>query len=181
MNPAPLSPYAAAKLAGEHYCQVFNQVYGLPTIALRYFNIFGPRQDPESLYAAVIPRFITRMLRGESPTINGDGGQSRDFTYVANVVSANLLACAAPKHADGQVMNIACGKAYTLIELVTAINTILGTHIEPTHGPAQVGDVRHSLASIEQARSLIGYTSAVDFQAGLQWTIESLSRRVSNQ
>ena len=148
-------------------------------MALRYFNIFGPRQDPESLYAAVIPRFITRMLRGEAPAINGDGGQSRDFTYVANVVQANLLACAADERAYGQVMNIACGQSYTLLDLVAAINAILGTQIEPTHGPAQIGDVRHSLASVEQAKALIGYTPAVAFQAGLERTVESIASLVA--
>ena len=179
LPPAPMSPYAAAKLAGEQYCRVWTQVYGLPTVALRYFNIFGPRQDPESLYAAVIPRFITRMLRGEAPTINGDGSQSRDFTYVANVVRANLLACAADERADGQVMNIACGEAYTLLELVAAINGILGTTIEPTHGPAQIGDVRHSLAAIERAHDIISYTPQVGFAEGLQRTVESLTHLVA--
>ncbi len=174
INPQPLSPYAAAKLAGEQYCRVFHQVYGLPTVALRYFNIFGPRQDPESLYAAVVPRFITMMLQGKAPTINGDGGQSRDFTYVANVVQANLLACAAEERAHGQVMNIACGQAYTLLDLVALLNSLLGTSIEPIHAPPQVGDVRHSLAAIECATKLIGYTPVVGFAEGIEYTIASL-------
>lgn len=181
LRPEPLSPYAAAKLASEQYCRVWTQVYGLPTVALRYFNIFGPRQDPASLYAAVIPRFISRMLRGEAPIINGDGTQSRDFTYVANVVRANLLACAAPERAHGQVINIACGEAYTLLDVVAAINTILGTQIEPTHGPNQIGDVRHSLASIQRASDLIGYTPQVKFEEGLRATVDSLATIISAQ
>jgi UDP-glucose 4-epimerase len=170
----PLSPYALAKLTGEYYCHLFSQLYGLPTVALRYFNIFGPRQDPTSIYSAVIPLFISKMLRGEAPTINGDGRQTRDFTYVANVVAANLLACEAAPPANGQVMNIACGQAYSLLDLVALLNALLGTSIRPIHAPPQAGDIRHSLAAIERANELIGYSPVVEFAEGLKHTIASL-------
>ncbi len=169
----PLSPYASAKLAGENYCRAIHHVYGLPTVMLRYFNIFGPGQDPDSPYSAVIPRFITALLRGEPPQINGDGTQSRDFTYVANAVHANLLACAADERANGNVMNIACGGAYSLLELMGNLCEILDTQIEPVFGPERPGDVRHSCASIERAKELIGYTPAVAFRAGLEATVAS--------
>jgi nucleoside-diphosphate-sugar epimerase len=167
MKPAPLSPYAVSKLAGEHYCQVFCQVYGLETVALRYFNVFGPRQDPTSQYAAVIPKFVTAMLRGERPVIYGDGEQSRDFGYVTNVVQANLLAATAPG-VGGQVFNIACGQRYNLLELVATINRILGTDITPVHTSPRVGDIRHSLADIVRAREMLGYQVEVEFEAGLR-------------
>lgn len=171
MRPAPLSPYAVSKLAGEHYCQVFYQVYGLETVALRYFNVFGPRQDPTSQYAAVIPKFITAMLRGEQPTIYGDGEQSRDFTYVSNVVQANLLAATAPD-VGGQVFNIACGQRYSLLELVATINRILGTDIAPVHTAPRVGDIKHSLADIAKARERLGYQLEINFEEGLRRVIE---------
>jgi len=167
MKPAPLSPYAVSKLAGEYYCQVFYQVYGLETVALRYFNVFGPRQDPTSQYAAVIPKFVTAMLRSEQPTIYGDGEQSRDFSYVTNVVQANLLAATAPG-VGGQVFNIACGRRYNLLELVDTINRILGTDITPVHTAPRVGDVRHSLADIARAREMLGYQGEVEFEEGLR-------------
>jgi nucleoside-diphosphate-sugar epimerase len=167
MKPVPLSPYAVSKLAGEHYCQVFYQVYGLETVALRYFNVFGPRQDPTSQYAAVIPRFVTAMLGGEQPIIYGDGEQSRDFSYVTNVVQANLLA-ATVSDVGGQVFNIACGQRYNLLELVAAINQILGTDITPVHTAPRVGDIRHSLADIARAGEMLGYQVEVEFKEGLR-------------
>jgi nucleoside-diphosphate-sugar epimerase len=167
MKPAPLSPYAVSKLAGEHYCQVFCQVYGLETVALRYFNVFGPKQDPTSQYAAVIPKFITAMLRGEQPVIHGDGEQSRDFSYVINVVQANLLAATAPD-VEGQVFNIACGQRYNLLELVATINWILDADITPVHTEPRVGDVRHSLADIARAEEMLGYQVEVEFKEGLR-------------
>jgi UDP-glucose 4-epimerase len=171
MSPQPLSPYGASKLAAEYYCQAFTASYGLETVSLRYFNVFGPRQDPESLYAAVIPRFVTAMLRGQSPIIYGDGGQSRDFTYIDNVVHGNLLAAKAPD-ASGTVMNLALGGAITLLELVDKINQILGTHIQPIYEPARPGDIRHSRAGIERAQALLDFAPIVDFDTGLARTVE---------
>jgi UDP-glucose 4-epimerase len=169
--PAPLSPYAAAKLAGEFYCQAFTATYGLETVTLRYFNVFGPRQDPKSQYAAVIPKFITEMLAGRRPTIFGDGKQSRDFTYIDNVVQANLLAADAPA-AVGRTINVACGKAYHLLQLVEGIHRVLGTKIEPIFAPARVGDVRKSLADISLARDILKYQPQVGFDEGLRRTVE---------
>jgi UDP-glucose 4-epimerase len=156
MMPSPLSPYAVTKLTGEYYLKVFHHVYGLETVALRYFNVFGPRQDPTSDYAAVIPKFIDMMSRGERPTINGDGSHSRDFTFVDNVVQANLLAAEVPG-VGGEVFNVAYGRRYTLLDLIAAINGVLGITIEPTFGPPRTGDVLHSLADIDKARRLLGY------------------------
>ncbi|HID63737.1 MAG TPA: SDR family oxidoreductase, partial [Anaerolineae bacterium] len=175
MKPAPLSPYAVSKLAGEHYGQVFYQVYGLETVALRYFNVFGPRQDPTSQYAAVIPKFVTAMLKGERPVIYGDGEQSRDFSYVTNVVQANLLAANAPE-VGGQVFNIACGQRYNLLELVATINRILGTDIAPVHTAPRAGDIKHSLADIARARERLGYQVEVEFEEGLRRVIEWFRR-----
>jgi UDP-glucose 4-epimerase len=166
MKPDPLSPYAVSKLTGEHYCRVFYQVYGLETVALRYFNVFGPRQDPTSQYAAVIPKFVTAMMKGEQPVIYGDGEQSRDFSYVTNVVQANLLAATVPG-VGGQVFNVACGQRYNLLELVATINQILGTGIAPVHTAPRVGDVRHSLADITRAVEMLGYQVEVEFEGGL--------------
>jgi len=174
LKPEPASPYAVSKLAGEHYCRAFHDVYGLETVALRYFNVFGPRQDPDSPYAAVIPLFITRMLRGAAPVINGDGTQTRDFTYVKNVANANLLACAAPSAAAGQSMNVACGTRHSLLTLVEGINALLGTRIAPEFGPARPGDVMHSCADISLAKRLIGYEPGLPFEHGLAETINSL-------
>ena len=160
--PAPLSPYAVAKLCGEYYCQAFYATYGLETVAIRYFNVFGPRQDPHSEYSAVIPKFVVAMLEGQRPTVYGDGGQSRDFTYVDNVVAGNLAAAEAP-NAAGRVFNVACGGQRTLLDLIASINRVLGTHIDPEFAPARAGDVRESLADISDARERLGYEPAVDF------------------
>lgn len=171
MRPNPLSPYAVSKLAGEYYCQVFFKIYGLETVCLRYFNVFGPRQDPTSQYAAVVPKFITAMLSGQPPTIYGDGLQSRDFTYIENVIKANLLAIQSPE-ASGKVYNAACGKRFTLLELVKTLNEILGTKIEPVHADPRSGDVKHSLADIDKAKAEIGYEVEVDFAKGLKRTVD---------
>ncbi len=169
--PAPLSPYAAAKLAGEYYCQAFTSTYGLETVAIRYFNVFGPRQDPKSEYSAVIPLFVTAMLAGRQPTVFGDGHQSRDFTYVENVVRGNLLAADAPA-AVGRSLNVACGAQTSLLGLIASINRVLGTEIEPVFDEARVGDVRESLADITLARQLLDYEPLVDFDEGLRRSIE---------
>jgi UDP-glucose 4-epimerase len=169
--PNPVSPYAAAKAAGELYCQSFTAAYGLPTVTVRYFNVFGPRQDPNSEYAAVIPKFVTAMLAGQRPTIFGDGRQSRDFTYVANVVSGNLLAAETPG-ASGMTFNIACGEQLSLLDLVAAINKVLGTKIEPIFEPPRTGDVRDSLADISAARKVLGYEPRIGFEDGLRKSIE---------
>jgi nucleoside-diphosphate-sugar epimerase len=167
----PISPYAVAKLAGEGYCRAFTEAYGLETVALRYFNVFGPRQDPLSQYAAVIPNFITAALRGNTPTIFGDGEQSRDFTYVDNVVEANVLAMTAPDVA-GRTYNVACGDRITLNELVATIGRVLGRTIEARHDLQRRGDVRHSMADISRARKELGYEVLVGFEDGLARTIE---------
>ncbi len=171
MIPQPLSPYAAAKLAGEHYCQAFHHTYGLQTVVLRYFNVFGPRQDPTSQYSAVIPQFITRMIADQRPTIYGDGGQSRDFTYVDNVVHGNLLACQAEGVA-GQIINLACGERTTLLNLVESLNRMLGKTVDPNFVPARAGDIRHSRANIDKACKLLGYEPPVDFDTGLALTLD---------
>lgn len=168
---APLSPYAAAKLAGEYYCQAFTASYGQETVALRYFNVFGPRQDPESEYAAVIPKFVTRMLAGQQPIVFGDGKQSRDFTYVDNVVAGNLAAADAPNVA-GKVLNVACGRQTNLLDLIAAINRVLGTKIEPIFEPPRAGDVYESLADITLARELLAYAPTIDFDEGLRRSID---------
>lgn len=170
MPAAPKSPYATAKLAGEHYVQNFAAVYGMQTLAIRYFNVFGPRQDPKSPYAAVIPIFADALLDGKSPVIHGDGGQSRDFTYIDNVVSANLLALRAPQ-LSGEVVNVACGEQTDLNELYGMIREILGIDREAEYGPTRVGDVRHSLADISRARALLGYEPVVGLREGLQATL----------
>jgi UDP-glucose 4-epimerase len=173
----PMSPYALTKYAQERYCQVFTQLYGLETVSLRYFNVFGPNQDPTSQYSAVIPKFVKMIMNDIEPTIFGDGSQSRDFTYVENNVNANLLACTAEK-AAGEVINIACGSRYTLLDLVDKINLILGKHIEPKFAPDRAGDVKHSLASIEKAQQLLGYKVFVDFEEGLARTIHHLKSKL---
>jgi len=167
----PLSPYAAAKLASEHYCHAFSAAFKLDTVALRYFNVFGPRQDPASPYSAVIPLFITAMLSGRQPAVFGDGRQSRDFVFVANVVQANLLAADAPGVA-GRTFNVAEGRATDLLQLIEQLNRLLGTSIHPRHEPARVGDVRESLADITQARKYLGYEPAVHFDEGLRRSID---------
>lgn len=167
MPVAPRSPYAISKLTAEQYCQVFAALYGLETVALRYFNIFGPRQDPNSQYAAVVPKFMTAAFGGSAPTVHGDGLQSRDFTYIDNAVAANLLACEAPGVA-GTVCNIACGRSATLLEILGMIGTIAGRAVRPEHGPARAGDVKHSLASIDLARARLGYEPRVGLEEGLR-------------
>jgi len=170
MTPMPLSPYAAAKLVGEYYCSVFYKVFGLETISLRYFNVFGPQQDPTSQYAAAIPAFVTAILKDEPPTIYGDGEQSRDFTYIDNVVEANLLAARA-KHTKGEVINVACGEAVTVNAIINIINELLSKNINPTYTDPRPGDVKHSLADITLAKKLIGYKTKVPFKQGLQLAI----------
>ena len=170
MSPAPISPYGAAKLAGETYAAAFAHSYGLETVSLRYFNVFGPRQDPSSAYAAVIPKFISAMLRGQRPTIFGDGTQSRDFTYIDNVVQGNLLACAAPA-AIGETINLAAGGRVVLNDLVAQLNGILGSDLAPIHAAERPGDILHSQADITKARALLGYEPAVDFSEGLRRTV----------
>lgn len=167
----PMSPYALTKYAQERYCQIFSQIYGLETVALRYFNVFGPRQDPTSQYSAVIPKFIRLIMADKEPVIYGDGSQSRDFTFVENNVWANIQACTAPK-ATGEVINVACGERYTLIDLVNMINEILGKNVEPKFAPDRAGDVKHSLAGIQKAKELLRYEVRVDFKEGLRRTID---------
>ncbi len=171
MSPKPLSPYAASKLTGEYYCSVYARVYGLSTISLRYFNIFGPRQDPKSQYAAVIPIFVSRLLAGSRPTIFGDGEQSRDFTYIDNVVDANIRASQC-EEARGQTVNIACGTRYTLNDLFALLRKTIGCSIEPRRELPRAGDVKHSQADIAAAEELIGYSVTVPFEEGLRRTIE---------
>jgi UDP-glucose 4-epimerase len=173
MATLPISPYAVAKLAGEGYCRSFGVVYGLEAVAIRYFNVFGPRQDPRSMYAAVIPNFISALLAGESPTIFGDGEQSRDFTYVDNVIDANLLAMDADSVA-GHVYNVACGESATLNELVASLNEIIGTSHKPVYRAPRSGDVKHSLADISRARADLGYKPTVSFREGLERTVGAI-------
>jgi nucleoside-diphosphate-sugar epimerase len=170
MTPKPLSPYAASKLMGEYYCSVYAHVYGMSTVALRYFNIFGPRQDPKSQYAAVIPIFISHLLAETPPSIYGDGEQSRDFTYIENVVEANILASRCER-ARGQTVNIACGARYTLNDLFAQMRGIIGSSVEPRYAEPRAGDVKHSQADISAAGELIGYRVTVPFAEGLRKTI----------
>lgn len=169
--PMTLSPYAAAKLAGEYYCQAFAHSFGLETVCLRYFNVFGPRQDPTSPYSAVIPLFITAILQQRQPTIFGDGLQSRDFVYVGNVVRANLLAADRPG-VSGRVFNVGAGKSFSLLEILSAINDVLRTSVEPIFAPARVGDVRESLADLSLTRGQLGYEPEIGFAEGLRRTVE---------
>ncbi len=173
MLPSPISPYAVAKLAGEHYLACFTRVYGLETIALRYFNVFGPYQDPTSHYSGVLAIFCRRMLAGEQPTIYGDGEQSRDFTYIDNVVHANLLAAAAPtEKVSGRMMNLATGSRITLNETVAILRELTGYSGRPSYEPPRAGDIRDSLADIRLAGELLGYAPIVDFREGLRRTVE---------
>jgi nucleoside-diphosphate-sugar epimerase len=173
MTPNPISPYAVAKLASEHYMTSFYRCYGLQTVALRYFNIFGPRQDPSSPYSGVLAKFITQMLRGEQPTIFGDGETSRDFTYIENAVSANLLACEAPAaQAAGQVFNVATGRRITLNEMFAALQKLTGYSGKPRYAPEREGDIKHSLADISKAERNLGYTVKANFEEGLQRTVD---------
>jgi len=169
--PAPLSPYAVSKAAGEQYAAVWTRLYGVETVGLRYFNVFGPRQDPASEYAAVIPRFILWGRHGKPLEIHGDGTQSRDFTYIDNVVEANCLAARAPG-AAGEVVNVGLGTRVTLLDIVTRLESLLGRRLERRHTPVRAGDVPHSLADISKAKRLLGYTPLVDFDEGLRRTVE---------
>jgi nucleoside-diphosphate-sugar epimerase len=176
MVPNPLSPYAVSKLTAELYCRVFPRIYGLETVALRYFNVFGPRQDPLSQYSAVIPKFITAMLKDQQPIVFGDGEHSRDFTFVANVVQGNLLAATAVCE-PGSVMNCACHGRITLNELIREINSLLGKNLKPIYREPRTGDIKHSFASIEKARTMIGYSPTVDFRRGLEMTVKWYNER----
>ncbi|KAB2905717.1 MAG: SDR family oxidoreductase [Anaerolineae bacterium] len=167
----PKSPYGAAKLAGEYYCQVFAEVFNLETVCLRYFNVFGPRQDPTSHYAAVIPIFISLMTLDRQPTIFGDGLQTRDFTYIDNVVHGNLLAAKA-QGVSGKVLNMATGESVNLLQLVDALNRIMGKSLQPIHAPERAGDIKHSRSSIELARQYLHFDTVVDFETGLARTVE---------
>jgi nucleoside-diphosphate-sugar epimerase len=173
MEGAPLSPYAASKIVGEKYCQVFSHNYGLETVSLRYFNVFGPRQDPDSPYSAVIPIFITKMKKGESPTIFGDGEQSRDFTFVQNVVMGNLLALKAD-HVSGEIINIACGERITVNTLFAKIRDFHEKDIDPVYEKPRQGDILHSFADITKANKMLGYEPAVSLDDGLENTIRWL-------
>lgn len=171
MRTDPLSPYAVAKLSGENYCRAFNRVYGLETVALRYFNIFGPRQDPTSLYSAVIPKFITAILEDREISIYGDGEHSRDFTYIDNAVDANLLAMTTPG-VGGEMCNVACGERFSLNELVQRLGAIIGKTPLVRYEARRAGDVQHSLADISRARRVLGYDPQISFEEGLKRTVE---------
>jgi nucleoside-diphosphate-sugar epimerase len=171
MPPNPLSPYALQKYIGEQYCKLFYQLYGLETISLRYFNIFGPKQDPNSIYSAVIPRFIDALLYGRSPIIFGDGEQSRDFTYIENVVQANLLAMSA-KHLHGEAINIACGKRISLNQLLNILKEIVGSKLSPVYEETRKGDVKHSLADIRKGKEILNFEPEVEVEVGLKKTVE---------
>jgi UDP-glucose 4-epimerase len=173
MTPSPKSPYAVTKLVGEYYCRVFSEIYGLSTVSLRYFNVFGPRQNPKSQYAAVIPAFVDALLKGQSPKIYGDGEQTRDFCFVRNVVEANLLAATSTKSLTGEVVNIACGERISLNAMLAHMQTLLGTEIAATYLAARAGDVRDSFANIGAARDLIGYVPKVLFEDGLALTVQA--------
>jgi nucleoside-diphosphate-sugar epimerase len=175
--PRPISPYATAKLACEGYCRTFTEVYGVETVALRYFNVFGPRQDPRSEYAAVIPRFISALLAGDAPTIFGDGEQSRDFTFVDDVVEANVLAMDAPGVA-GQVFNVARGERTTVSVLLDELRAVIDVGVDPQHGPPRAGEVRHSLADVTRARSVLGWESQVDLREGLFRTVQHFDSKM---
>jgi UDP-glucose 4-epimerase len=169
--PAPISPYAVSKAAGEQYAAVWTRIYGVETVGLRYFNVFGPRQDPASEYAAVIPRFILWGLRGAPLEVHGDGTQSRDFTYIDNVVEANLLAAGAAE-AAGEVFNVGCGARISLLDIIGRLEILLGRRLERRHTPPRAGDVPHTLADVDKARRLLGYAPGVDFDEGFRRTLE---------
>jgi len=171
LRPSPISPYAATKLMGEYYCQIYSRLYGVEAVSLRYFNVFGPRQSPESKYAAVVPRFLAAAMRDEPLEVHGDGRQSRDFSYIDNVVSANLLAMHAPK-ASGKVFNVACGARYSVLDVATGIGKGLRRPVRLDHQPTRAGDVRDTLADISQARADLGYEPRVDFEEGIRRTCE---------
>ncbi|MBI2358771.1 MAG: SDR family oxidoreductase [Deltaproteobacteria bacterium] len=172
--PKPISPYGVSKLVGEHYCRVFTELYGLETVSLRYFNVFGPRQDPHSEYAAVIPRFIHRVLSGVPLEVHGDGLQSRDFTYVDNVVEANLLAAKVPQ-ASGGVFNVGQGKAYRLMDLIDLLRRILGCELSWVHTPARSGDIRSTLADVSRAHRIMGFRPVTSFAEGVAKTVEHIA------
>ncbi|MGA3084776.1 MAG: SDR family oxidoreductase [Thermodesulfobacteriota bacterium] len=175
LAPNPLSPYALSKLVGEFYCRLFSKMYGLPTVALRYFNVFGPRQAPNSEYAAVIPKFIERLLQNLPPIIYGDGRQSRDFVYVGDVIQANFQAC----HQDGiegEVFNVASGRSYTLLQLLEYLKKIIPSAQEPVFAPARAGDIRHSKADIQKARKFLGFQPKIGLRKGLKPTVEFMKR-----
>ena len=176
MPPDPLSPYALQKYIGEQYCRLFYQLYGLETVSLRYFNIFGPKQDPASVYSAVIPRFIDALLKGHPPLIFGDGEQSRDFTYIDNVVRANLLAMSA-EHLQGEAINIACGKRVSLNQLLNILKEIVGSKVSPVHEEARKGDVKHSLADINKGKKILNYDPQVGIEMGLKKTVEFFQKQ----
>jgi len=171
MPTRPLSPYALQKLVGEHYMQLFTSLYGLETVSIRYFNVFGPRQDPSSPYSGVIALFVTALLAGKPPTITGDGGQTRDFTYVANVVDGVLRAAAAP-NAAGEVINVATGRQISITELARTLGDIIGVKTPPVHIESRPGDVRHSLADISKAKAILGYEPTVGLEEGLRRTVD---------
>jgi len=171
LAPRPQSPYAASKLAGEAYCRAFSNVYGLETVSLRFFNVFGPRQDPTGEYATAVPRFIARMLAGEPPTIFGDGKQSRDFTHIDNVIRASRLAAKASGDVAGEAINVGCGARTSLLDLIDTLNGILGTRIEPEFAEPRPGDVRDTEAAVEKAQDLLGYRPEVDLRDGLTRTV----------
>lgn len=185
MSPAPLSPYAVQKLTGEYYIQAFCKVYGMEGICLRYFNIFGPRQAADSPYSGVIAQFVYKMMEGETPTINGDGSVSRDFTFIENAVNANLLACVAPREvANGRVFNVGTGHSHTLNDLYRHLAEILGFKKEALYGTPRTGDVQHSLAAIQRIKQELGYEPRTDFRAGLEQTVAwylAEKQRVSGQ
>ena len=169
--PAPVSPYAVSKLAGEYYCSMYNKLYGLETISLRYFNVFGPRQDPDSEYAAVVPKFIELALKGKTLEIHGDGLQSRDFSYIDNVISANLLAVKSKK-GIGEVFNIACGEKWTILDIAETIGRIIDKKLKYHHTQTRKGDVRHTLADISKAKKMLGYKIITNFEEGMRKTVE---------
>ncbi|MBI5376804.1 MAG: SDR family oxidoreductase [Candidatus Schekmanbacteria bacterium] len=171
LSPEPLSPYAVSKLTGEYYCSVFSKLYGIETVVLRYFNVFGPRQDPSSPYSGVISIFIRQMISGEKPTVYGDGEQSRDFTFVKNVVNANIAA-SERQGISGSLINVACGKRITLNELIDELNIILGTNLQPLYFEPRAGDIKHSLADITRANKFLDYSPEVSFSDGLNKTVE---------
>jgi UDP-glucose 4-epimerase len=175
MPVSPMSPYAASKLAGEVYCRAFASTFGLETVCLRFFNVFGPRQDPASDYAAVIPRFVSQMMMGKSPIIFGDGRQTRDFTFVDNVVQACVLAAGAGADSIGEAINVGCGDRFSVLDLISVLNELLGTELAAVFEDSRRGDVRDSQAEIEKARSLLGYAPMVDFRNGLASTIRWFS------
>jgi nucleoside-diphosphate-sugar epimerase len=178
MEPKPLSPYAVSKLTGEHLMRIFAELYGLETVSLRYFNIFGPRQDPKSEYAAVIPKFITAAIRNERPVVFGDGEQTRDFCYIDNAVRANLLAASTSRPLRGEVVNIACGERTSLNRLIQYVGGLSGNRLDPDYRPPRPGDVRDSLADVTAARHLLGYEPMLDIKEGLKRTYDAFSRVV---